>query len=90
MAKAKKVKKDELELINKQQKQMNELLRGLGVLDVQKMNMHTQINGLSAAIETTKKDLEEKYGAVNIDLNTGVLTEIEECENCDNDKKDAK
>ena len=59
MAKAKKVKKDELELINKQQKQMNELLRGLGVLDVQKMNMHTQINGLSAAIETTKKDLEE-------------------------------
>ena len=69
---------------------MNELLRGLGVLDVQKMNMHTQINGLSAAIETTKKDLEEKYGAVNIDLNTGVLTEIEECENCDNDKKDAK
>ena len=90
MAKAKKVKKDELELINKQQKQMNELLRGLGVLDVQKMNMHTQINGLSAAIETTKKDLEEKYGAVNIDLNTGVLTEIEECEDCDNDKKDAK
>jgi len=90
MAKAKKVKKDELELINKQQKQMNELLRGLGVLDVQKMNMHTQINGLSAAIETTKKDLEEKYGAVNIDLNTGVLTDIEECENCDNDKKDAK
>ncbi len=90
MAKAKKVKKDELERINKQQKQMNELLRGLGVLDVQKMNMHTQVNGLSAAIEKTKKDLEEKYGAVNIDLNTGVLTEIEECENCDNDKKDAK
>jgi len=82
MAKAKKITKEELELVNTQQQKLNELLRGLGVLDVQKMNIHQQVKNTSDDIQKTKSDLEEKYGPVNIDLKNGTITKI--------DKKDVK
>ena len=40
MAKAKKITKKELEVVNEQQMKMNGMLRSLGVLDVQKQNIH--------------------------------------------------
>ena len=58
------------------------MLRSLGVLDVQKVNIHQKINDLSKVIEETKKELEEEYGQVNIDLKDGTYTDIE--------KEDAK
>ena len=76
MAKAKKIKKAQLEKITEQQNKLNELLRGLGVLDVQKQNIHTQVNEISGEIEVTKKELEDEYGQVNINLSDGTYTEI--------------
>ena len=75
--KVKKLKKEELELLNKQQADIGEMLKSLGILDVQKMNLHSRVNILSDEIESTKKDLEDKYGSVNIDLSTGEITPIE-------------
>jgi len=77
MAKAKKIKEEQLKLVNTQQTKLNEFLRSLGVFEVQKMNLHTQIDKLSSEIEITKKELEEEYGSVNIDLKDGSYTEIE-------------
>ena len=77
MAKAKKIKKAQLEKVTEQQNKLNELLRGLGVLDVQKQNIHQEILTLNTDIEATKKNLEEKYGQVNIDLSDGSYTLIE-------------
>jgi len=69
MEEAKKmISKEQLETVNKQQVELSEMLRSLGVLDVQKVNIHQKINDLSKVIEETKKELEEEYGQVNIDL----------------------
>jgi hypothetical protein len=76
MAKAKKIKEEQLKLVNTQQAQLNELLRSIGVLEVQKMNVHTRIDKLSTEIEVTKKELEDEYGSINIDLKDGSYTEI--------------
>jgi len=77
MAKSKKIKKAQLEKITEQQNKLNELLRGLGVLDVQKQSIHTQVNEISIQIEATKKELEDEYGQVNINLSDGTYTAIE-------------
>jgi len=76
MAKAKKIKKEELELVNEQQNKLNELLKHLGILDVEKINTHSVIKKLSDEIQETKEQLEKTYGSVNIDLQTGKISEI--------------
>jgi len=75
--KVKKLKKEQLELLNKQQSDIGEMLKSLGILDVQKMNLHSRVKILSDEIESTKKELENEYGSINIDLSTGIITPIE-------------
>ena len=41
------------------------------------MNIHTSIKELSAEIDATKKELEEEYGSININLEDGSFTDIE-------------
>ena len=67
----------QLKTVQEQQAKLTEGLRTLGVLDVQKQNVHGQISELSKEIEATKKELEDEYGQVNIDLKDGSYTEIE-------------
>ena len=71
------ISKEQLKLLQEQQGKLTEGLRTLGVLDVQKQNVHGQITELSKEIEATKKELEDEYGQVNIDLKDGSYTEIE-------------
>ena len=77
-----KITEEQLEKVNKQQTNLSEMLRSIGVLDVQKQNIHQKVLELSKEIEATKKELEEEYGQVNIDLKDGTYTDIE--------KEDAK
>jgi|TARA_R110001592_G_scaffold86508_1_gene255294 flagellar biosynthesis chaperone FliJ len=74
----KKITDEQLKTVQEQQAKLTEGLRTLGVLDVQKQNVHGQIAELSKEIEATKKELEEKYGQVNIDLKDGSYEEIVE------------
>ena len=71
------ITEEELKTVQEQQAKLTEGLRTLGVLDVQKQNVHGQIAELSKEIEDTKKELEDEYGQVNIDLKDGSYTEIE-------------
>ena len=71
-----KITEEQLEKVNKQQTNLSEMLRSIGVLDVQKQNIHQKVLELSKEIEATKKELEEKYGSVNIDLKTGEYTDL--------------
>ena len=71
------ITEEQLKLLQEQQGKLTEGLRTLGVLDVQKQNVHGQIAELSKEIEATKKELEDEYGQVNIDLKDGSYTEIE-------------
>jgi len=76
------ITEEQLKLLQEQQGKLTEGLRTLGILDVQKQNVHGQITELSKEIEDTKKELEEEYGQINIDLTDGSYTDIE--------KEDAK
>jgi len=71
-----KITEEQLEKVNKQQTNLSEMLRSIGVLDVQKQNIHQKVLELSKEIEATKKELEEEYGSVNIDLKTGEYTDL--------------
>ena len=78
MAKAKKqITEEQLKTVNDQQGKLNELLRSLGVLDLQKENIRVEVKKVSEKIDSTKKELEDEYGQVNIDLQDGSYTDIE-------------
>jgi len=85
-----KVTEDQLELIKKQQNKLGELLKSIGVLEVQKSNLKTKVKEVSDEIEETKKELEEEYGAINIDLTSGVYTTIEKVEEVEEVEKNDK
>jgi len=72
-----KIKKAELEKVVKQQETLKELLVGVGGLESQKHSLLHRIGILNEEIENTKKELEEEYGAVNINLEDGTYTAIE-------------
>ena len=60
-----------------QQTKLSGFLRSIGVLDVQKQNIHNEIKKVSEEIEATKKELEDEYGQININLEDGSYTDIE-------------
>ena len=72
-----KIKKDELLLIQEQQKNLSELINNIGVLESQKHGLLHEIAGVNKEIEDYKEILEAEYGAINISVDTGEYTKIE-------------
>lgn len=82
---AKKIKKAELEKLQASVSKMNEIKMELGNIEAAK---HRLLHSL-ADVETKdfgeiKKELEEKYGKVNINVTDGTITELQD----ESDKKD--
>ena len=73
-----KIKEEELKLIQEQQKQLNELVHNIGLLESQKHGLLHDIASANKDIEDYKEVLEAEYGAINIDLEDGTYTEIKE------------
>ena len=73
-----KIKEKELKLIQEQQKQLNELVHNIGLLESQKHGLLHDIAGVNKDIEDYKEVLEAEYGAININLEDGSYTKIEE------------
>ena len=71
------ITEEQLKIVNDQQLNLNELLRNIGILESQKQSIHSKVLEISKQIDETKKELEEEYGQVNIDLNDGSYTDIE-------------
>jgi len=67
----------QLKTVTDQQNELSNHLRNVGVLEVQKSNVMNQVEEVSKKVEATKKELEEEYGQINIDLKDGSYTEIE-------------
>jgi hypothetical protein len=72
-----KIKEEELKLIQEQQKQLNELVHNIGLLESQKHGLLHDIAGVNKDIEDYKEVLEAEYGAINIDLEDGTYTKID-------------
>ena len=72
------ITEEQLKTLQEQQGKLNEMLRTVGVLEVQKENILQDVSSLSKEIEATKKELEEEYGQININLQDGTYEDIVE------------
>ena len=71
------ISEKQLKTVQEQQNELSNHLRNVGVLEVQKTNIMSLVEEVSKKVEATKKELEEEYGQINIDLTDGSYTEIE-------------
>ena len=79
-----KIKEEQLKKIQEQQAAVTKILNEVGYLEANKHGLLHELAGVNEGIEEFKKELEEEYGAVNINLEDGTYTEVENEE----DKKD--
>ena len=81
MAKSKKAKKisaKELEEVKVKQNEINTLLMNIGNAELVKNQLVSRHIELQAEWKDMSVALEEKYGSVNISLEDGSITEVEE------------
>ena len=72
------ITEEQLKTLQEQQGKLNEMLRTVGVLEVQKENVLQDVSSLSKEVEATKKELEKEYGQININLQDGTYEDIVE------------
>jgi|TARA_R110000764_G_scaffold55028_1_gene120169 uncharacterized protein involved in outer membrane biogenesis len=68
----------ELEEVREQQTKIAEIKQDLGTLEMQKHEILHVLVDLNKEVNNTKKLLEEEYGRININLDNGSYTDIEE------------
>ena len=72
-----KITDEQLEVITKHQKDLNKSLTNIGFLETQKHSLLHEYAGIVEDIEKYKKELEDIYGAININIEDGTYTTIE-------------
>ena len=72
-----KITDEQLEVITKHQKDLNKSLTNIGFLETQKHSLLHEYAGIVEDIEKYKKELEDIYGAININIEDGTFTTIE-------------
>ena len=78
MSKDQKITKKELETVKEQQKKIQTVVYDLGSLEARKFEISVALKDFTEELNKTKKELEEKYGQVNINLQDGSYEEIVE------------
>ena len=75
-----KVTKKELKLLQEQEQKKGAILHDLGLLETQKHSLNHMYAELMVEQAKSKKELEESYGKINIDLKDGSYELIKEDE----------
>jgi hypothetical protein len=76
-----KIKKEELEKLQEYNNKLNAVKHDLGLLETQKHSLlHLYADEVNKG-EELKKELEDSYGKINIDLKDGSYKEIKEEDN---------
>jgi hypothetical protein len=76
MKKVQEITKEQLAKIQEQQKDLTNILKDIGFVEVQKHALLHKQAELNNSIEEFKAELEKEYGAITIDIETGTYTEI--------------
>lgn len=71
-----KIKEEQLNTIQTQQKELESLVTSIGLLETRKHSLLHEIVEKNKQIEATKHELENEYGAINIDMQTGKFTKL--------------
>jgi hypothetical protein len=74
----KKITQEELDKVQQNQNDLQKRLANIGFLEVQKANDVGQIAVLEKEMGEIKKELQDKYGDVNINIQTGEYADIPE------------
>ncbi len=75
--KVEKLSKEELDNILKLQEKFNWFLLEIGTLEIRKADVEVAWRKVNEEMNEVKKELQEKYGEVNIDLKNGAISELE-------------
>jgi len=75
-----KITDKQLKEIQQTQGKVNQILNNIGFIEVQKSALKVEFSKENEKAEEVKKKLEEKYGPINIDLQTGEYTIVEQKE----------
>lgn len=76
-----KITEEELKTLQEQEGQKNAIKHDLGLLETQKHTLLHMFAEIQSKQEESKKELEEKYGKINVDLKDGsyeIIAEEEE------------
>ena len=73
-----KIKEEQLKTIHEQQAKLQNILTEVGLVEVRKHELLHAQAVVAKEVEETKKELEEEYGSVNINMADGTYTKIEE------------
>tara|TARA_R100000278_G_scaffold29807_1_gene27338 strand:- start:383 stop:640 length:258 start_codon:yes stop_codon:yes gene_type:complete len=73
-----KVSKTELKNIKEAQEALDSAIRSVGALEYKKSVIMKSMHEAADKVENLKNKLEKKYGSVNINLETGDMTKIEQ------------
>ena len=76
MSKEQKITEKELKTITEQQGKIQTVIFDLGSLEAKKFEISGALKEFTDALNETKKELEDKYGQVNINLKDGTYEEI--------------
>tara|TARA_R100000656_G_C3909393_1_gene120554 strand:+ start:327 stop:572 length:246 start_codon:yes stop_codon:yes gene_type:complete len=78
-----KIKEEQLSKIQGQQKELNDILYEVGMLEAQKHGLLHQFAGVNREVADFRNELENEYGPVKINVEDGTYTLIpkEELEN---------
>ena len=73
-----KITDEQLKKLQLKQKDVNTLINSIGIAESQKHAMLHQLGDVNSEVEELKKQLEQEYGSISIDMQTGEYTIIEE------------
>ncbi|GAG35856.1 unnamed protein product [marine sediment metagenome] len=73
-----KIKKEELEQVVAVKNKLDSVVAEIGVLETQKHALLHKVAEVNEKLAEEKKNLEESYGKISIDLETGEYKEIKE------------
>jgi hypothetical protein len=80
MAKAKKITQEELEAVRLAVSNFNRAKGALGDLEFEKSKILSQVVVLEEALQSEQKKLEETYGSITVNLETGEYEADEEAQ----------
>ena len=72
-----KITEEQLKEIKETQGKVNQILNNIGFIEIQKSALKVEFSKENEKAEEVKKKLEEEYGPINIDLQTGEYTIVE-------------
>ena len=76
--KVNKIEEQELTTVKEQQGKIQQVVMDLGSLELRKAEILGAYSEFAKELDVTKKELEEKYGQVNINLQDGSYEKIKE------------